>query len=155
MLSVAVEADNLPEGIYGEALREIAEARPQVSIGSYPSYRDGKFHNQIVVRCKDPAMLEEAKAAVEGMVAKMRGDGEPASSRRTAGGLLKGRDSFQPRGDMASNQSVSGVLGAVPSRRPRARLAAGGFGAVQGAPSRSRAAAWCLRRSSPANWICG
>jgi molybdenum cofactor synthesis domain-containing protein len=77
MLSVAVEADNLPEGIYGEALRAIAEARPQVSIGSYPSYRDGKFHNQIVVRCKDAEMLAEARAAVEGMVAKMTGDGRP------------------------------------------------------------------------------
>jgi hypothetical protein len=48
-----------------------------VSIGSYPSYRDGKFHNQIVVRCKDAEMLAEARAAVEGMVAKMTGDGRP------------------------------------------------------------------------------
>jgi molybdenum cofactor synthesis domain-containing protein len=77
MLSAAVEADNLPEGIYGEALRAIAEARPLVSIGSYPSYRDGKFHNQIVVRCKDAEMLAEAKAAVAEMVAKMQGDGRP------------------------------------------------------------------------------
>jgi molybdopterin-biosynthesis enzyme MoeA-like protein len=77
MLSAAVEADNLPEGIYGDALREIAEGRPQVSIGSYPSYRDGKFRNQIVVRCKDAAALAEAKTAVAAMVAKMRGDGRP------------------------------------------------------------------------------
>ena len=77
MLNAAIEADNLPEGVYGEALREIAEARPSVSIGSYPSYRDGKFRNQIVVRTKDPAALAEAKAAVEAMVGKLQGDGRP------------------------------------------------------------------------------
>jgi len=77
VLNAAVEADNLPEGVYGEALREIAEARPAVSIGSYPSYRDGKFRNQIVVRTKDAAALAEAKAAVEAMVGKLQGDGRP------------------------------------------------------------------------------
>ena len=77
VLSVAVEADNLPEGIYGEALREIAEARPDVSIGSYPSYRDGRFRNQIVVRSKDAARLEETRAAVAAMVARLQGDGRP------------------------------------------------------------------------------
>ena len=33
----------------------IAAAHPEVSIGSYPSYKDGRFNNQIVVRGKDRA----------------------------------------------------------------------------------------------------
>jgi molybdenum cofactor synthesis domain-containing protein len=77
MLTVNVEAGTLPEGRYGDALREIAEARPEVSIGSYPSYSDGRFRNQIVVRSKDAAALEEAKAAVEAMVERLTGDSAP------------------------------------------------------------------------------
>jgi molybdenum cofactor synthesis domain-containing protein len=77
MLSANVEAGSLPEGRYGDALREIAEARPAVSIGSYPSYNDGRFRNQIVVRSKDAAALEEARAAVEAMVGRLNCDGAP------------------------------------------------------------------------------
>jgi molybdenum cofactor synthesis domain-containing protein len=77
MLSANVDAGALPEGRYGDALREIAQARPAVSIGSYPSYNDGRFRNQIVVRSKDEAALEEARAAVEAMVERLNGDAAP------------------------------------------------------------------------------
>ncbi len=77
MLSVTVEAGALPEGLYGDALGALAAARPLVAIGSYPSFRDGQFRNQIVVRSKDEAALGEARAAVEAMVGDMRGDGRP------------------------------------------------------------------------------
>ena len=77
MLSANVEAGGLPEGRYGDALRGIAEARPLVAIGSYPSYNDGRFRNQIVVRSKDAAALAEALAAVEAMVAALKGDAAP------------------------------------------------------------------------------
>ena len=77
MLVANVEADGLPEGIYGDALREVAEARPAVSIGSYPSFSEGRFRNQIVVRSRDADALQEAKAAVEAMLARLRGDGKP------------------------------------------------------------------------------
>ena len=77
MLVETIEAGGLPEGRYGEALREIAEARSTVSIGSYPSFNNGQFRNQIVVRSKDPAVLAEAVAAVEGMVARLKGDAKP------------------------------------------------------------------------------
>ena len=77
MLSANVEAENLPEGRYGDALGEIAKARPEVSIGSYPSFQDGKFRNQIVVRARDAAALEEARAAVAAMVTRLRGDDLP------------------------------------------------------------------------------
>jgi molybdenum cofactor synthesis domain-containing protein len=77
MLTATVAADNLPEGRYGDALGEIAKARPDVSIGSYPSFSDGRFQNQIVIRTKDPAALEQAKAEVEAMVARLSGDARP------------------------------------------------------------------------------
>jgi molybdenum cofactor synthesis domain-containing protein len=77
MLVATIQADGLPEGIYGDALREVAEARAQVSIGSYPSFSDGRFRNQIVVRSRDAEALQEAKAAVEAMLARLKGDGKP------------------------------------------------------------------------------
>jgi molybdenum cofactor synthesis domain-containing protein len=77
MLTANVEAANLPEGLYGDALRVVAEAHPAVSIGSYPSYSEGRFRNQIVVRGKDAAALEQARAAVEAMLAKLTGDPAP------------------------------------------------------------------------------
>ena len=77
MLVANVAADDVPEGIYGDALGEVAKARPEVSIGSYPSFKDGKFKNQIVVRSRDAGALEEARAAVEAMLAGLKGDGKP------------------------------------------------------------------------------
>ena len=77
MLVANVAADDLPEGIYGDALGEVAKARPEVSIGSYPSFQDGKFKNQIVVRSRDAAALEEARGAVEAMLARLKGDRVP------------------------------------------------------------------------------
>ena len=53
MLIETVEAGAVPEGRYGEALGRIAAAHPAVSIGSYPSFKDGRFNNQIVVRGKE------------------------------------------------------------------------------------------------------
>src|SRR5271156_3657121 len=41
MLVETVEAGPVPEGRYGDALGKIAAAHPEVSIGSYPSYKDG------------------------------------------------------------------------------------------------------------------
>jgi len=77
MLVETIEAGPVPEGRYGDALGAIAAARPEVSIGSYPSYKDGRFSNQIVVRGKDAAAVAEARAAVEAMLEEMRSDGKP------------------------------------------------------------------------------
>ena len=52
----------------------IAAAHPDVTIGSYPSYRDGRFNNQIVVRGKDEAAVATAKGAVEAMLAALSQD---------------------------------------------------------------------------------
>ena len=77
MLSRTLEAPNVPEGRYGDALGVIAKARPDVIIGSYPSFADGKFRNQIVVRGRDAAKIDEAADAVAAMLAAMAGDAKP------------------------------------------------------------------------------
>ena len=69
MQVASIEAGGLPEGRYGDALGRIAEANPTVSIGSYPSFKDGRFNNQIVVRGKDEAAVAAARRAVEAMLA--------------------------------------------------------------------------------------
>jgi molybdenum cofactor synthesis domain-containing protein len=77
MIVATIEAGTIAEGRYGDALAAIAEAHPVVSIGSYPSFKDGRFMNQIVVRGKDGAAVEAAGRAVEAMLAEMRSDGRP------------------------------------------------------------------------------
>ncbi len=74
MLVEIITAGSIPEGRYGDALGAIAAAHPDVSIGSYPSYKDGRFNNQIVVRGKDEGAIAAAKAAVEAMIAAFSGD---------------------------------------------------------------------------------
>ncbi len=77
MLVETVEAGPVPEGRYGDALGAIATAHPAVSIGSYPSFKDGRFNNQIVLRGKDEDEVAEARKAVEAMLASFRSDGKP------------------------------------------------------------------------------
>ena len=72
-----VEAGAVPEGLYGDALAAIAAAHSEVSIGSYPSFKDGRFANQIVVRGKMEAAVVAAKSAVVAMLAELRSDAKP------------------------------------------------------------------------------
>ena len=74
MLVETIAAGSLPEGLYGDPLGAIAAAHPNVAIGSYPSFRDGRFNNQIVVRGKDGEAVATARRAIEAMVAEMTGD---------------------------------------------------------------------------------
>ena len=67
-VSRQIVAGALPEGAYAAALKGIAAEYPTLSIGSYPSVRDGRFHNEIVVGGKDEHHVEEATARVEAMV---------------------------------------------------------------------------------------
>ncbi len=67
----AISADGLAEGAYAAALTRIAGAHPGVSIGSYPSYQDGRFRNEIVVRGKAEAEVVAAAGEVETMVATL------------------------------------------------------------------------------------
>ncbi|WP_158807336.1 molybdopterin-binding protein [Beijerinckia sp. L45] len=65
----SVAAGTLPEGAYAAALGEIATDFPGLAIGSYPSFRDGAFHNEIVVRGKDAGAVGDAAARVGAMIA--------------------------------------------------------------------------------------
>jgi molybdopterin-biosynthesis enzyme MoeA-like protein len=74
MLVESIAAGSLPEGLYGEALGVIASAHPNVAVGSYPSFKDGRFSNQIVVRGKDEEAVAATRSAVEAMIAALSSD---------------------------------------------------------------------------------
>jgi molybdenum cofactor synthesis domain-containing protein len=72
MLSDSVRAD-LREGDIGTELGEIAQAHPEVSIGSYPFFDDSFGPNtHVVIRARDAGRLAAAKAAVEEMLRAVR-----------------------------------------------------------------------------------
>jgi molybdenum cofactor synthesis domain-containing protein len=77
IIAETIEAGGIPEGRYGDALSVIAAAHPGVSIGSYPSFSDGRFRNQIVVRAKDPAKIAGAREAIAAMIAALREHDRP------------------------------------------------------------------------------
>lgn len=77
MQVVTLDAGGLPEGIYGSALGEVAKAHPGVSIGSYPSFHQGSFRNQIVLRSREAELLVAAEAAVLAMLAQLKADAAP------------------------------------------------------------------------------
>jgi molybdenum cofactor synthesis domain-containing protein len=72
-LSRAIPAGFLAEGAYAADLALIAEDFPALSIGSYPSFRDGRFHNEIVVRGKDETMIDTAATRIGGMLDALAG----------------------------------------------------------------------------------
>jgi molybdenum cofactor synthesis domain-containing protein len=78
MIAESIDANGLPEGVYAKALGEVAVAHAGVSIGSYPSFIDGGFRNQIVVRGKDAGAVSGAVAAVKSAIATLKGDQAPA-----------------------------------------------------------------------------
>src|SRR3954471_561944 len=73
MLSQTVRAD-AREGDIGTQLGEIAKANPDVAIGSYPFFDPQHGPNtNVVLRARDAEKLTAAKAAVEEMLARVRG----------------------------------------------------------------------------------
>jgi molybdenum cofactor synthesis domain-containing protein len=75
-ISKTIDVGDMPEGAFAGELSAEAALRPDLSIGSYPSYKDGKFANQIVVRGKDATAVEAATAAIESIIAKLRAAGK-------------------------------------------------------------------------------
>lgn len=72
MHATTLLTDGRPEGDYASALGAVAKAHPHVSIGSYPSFKEGGgFENQIVVRGRDEALVMAAAAAVGTMLATL------------------------------------------------------------------------------------
>jgi molybdenum cofactor synthesis domain-containing protein len=73
MLAETIRAD-AREGDIGTQLGEIAQANPQVAIGSYPFFDPQHGPNtNVVLRARDAKKLAAAKAAVEEMLARVRG----------------------------------------------------------------------------------
>ena len=64
---------NLPEGAIAEGLGDIQERWPEIDIGSYPFYREGKFGTSLVLRGTHAADLEAALSAVEDLVIRLGG----------------------------------------------------------------------------------
>lgn len=58
----------LGEGAVASDLAAIQDDYPEVDIGSYPFYRDGRFGTSLVLRSDDVDRLEAATARVEAMV---------------------------------------------------------------------------------------
>ena len=72
MIIENIDAGGIPEGAYAAGLGEIAAAHAELSIGSYPSFLDGKFRNQIVVRGKDAEAVATGVARVEALLKDLR-----------------------------------------------------------------------------------
>jgi molybdenum cofactor synthesis domain-containing protein len=78
VLVETIDAGPVPEGRYAGRLAEIAKNRPEVSIGSYPSFSSAGVRNQIVLRSRDEIALREAAEATRALVAGLANDGAPA-----------------------------------------------------------------------------
>ena len=72
---------HLPEGQFGTPLTAVQADFPDVSIGSYPFMREGRYGASLVMRSKDVARLEQATEAVRVMLSGIGGDpfDEPAA----------------------------------------------------------------------------
>jgi molybdenum cofactor synthesis domain-containing protein len=75
-IAKTIYVGDMPEGAYAGELSAEAALHPQLSIGSYPSYVNGKFANQIVIRGKDAGEIERAIAAIDAMIAALRAAGK-------------------------------------------------------------------------------
>jgi molybdenum cofactor synthesis domain-containing protein len=73
MLQVSIEAAGLKEGDIGTEYGQIARAHPGVIMGSYPMMNEKGFFTRLVLRAKDPGLLEAAEAEVAAMVARYVG----------------------------------------------------------------------------------
>ena len=70
--SVSIDSGGLPEGAYAIGLGEVQKAHVGVIIGSYPHFDGQRFVNQIVLRSRDEALLEQAKTAVAALIAQLK-----------------------------------------------------------------------------------
>jgi molybdenum cofactor synthesis domain-containing protein len=67
MISITLRC-SLPEGRIAEGLGALANAYPDVDFGSYPAWTKTAFQVSLVVRGEDPARVEQAAQAVEGLI---------------------------------------------------------------------------------------
>ena len=69
--------DGIGEGDLGTPLAEIDRAHPDVAIGSYPRFEDGRHTVRIVLRSRDENALEAAQRAVTAMLSAIAGRTPP------------------------------------------------------------------------------
>ncbi len=70
---------NFPEGRIAGPLRQVAEAHPGVSIGSYPFNRNGTYGTTLVARGRNPDLLRAAMEDLRGMVTDLTAGGQSAA----------------------------------------------------------------------------
>lgn len=68
LLSVTVPC-SYGEGTIGGPLADIQKAHPDTIIGSYPKFLDGRFWIELVVRSRSQQAMDEARTAIESMLA--------------------------------------------------------------------------------------
>ncbi|MFI4987135.1 MAG: competence/damage-inducible protein A [Alphaproteobacteria bacterium] len=73
MLSHTV-ATNLPEGKIAEALGALQQQHPEVEIGSYPFYRQGRFGVSLVMRATERAAIERTAKELCAMLTALGGE---------------------------------------------------------------------------------
>ena len=66
MLNESIQV-NLAEGDVAAELRRLADAFPEVSMGSYPFHKDGQYGTNIVLRSRNELLLKNAKAELIGL----------------------------------------------------------------------------------------
>jgi molybdenum cofactor synthesis domain-containing protein len=62
---------HLPESAMSVPLRALQERNPDVKIGSYPFYRDGRPGADLVIRSRDPARMEAVAAELGRMISEL------------------------------------------------------------------------------------
>lgn len=68
--SCTIEA-GMGEGVVAQPLSALQDAFSDVSIGSYPYQRDGKFHTSLVLRSRNAERLTEAAKQLESILAEI------------------------------------------------------------------------------------
>ena len=78
VIGETIEVPNgIGEGDLGGPLAEIDAAHPDVAIGSYPRFEDGRHTVRIVLRGRDADAVERAQRAVTAMLAALAGRTPP------------------------------------------------------------------------------
>ena len=71
-VSRTVRVEGSGEGVIAAPLEAVAKAHPDMSLGSYPFYGDGKFGSNLVLRSRDPDQLVDVVAE---LIAALQGAG--------------------------------------------------------------------------------
>ena len=67
-------ATNIGEGVFATDLSKLQDQYPDISIGSYPYYRQRKLGVNLVMRSTDVGQLEELKEKVKAMITQLGGN---------------------------------------------------------------------------------